>query len=115
MSTAELTPDLLKLGIRAAGVLMVHSSLKSLGRVVGGPEAVIRGLMEALGKAGTLLMPALTYERVTADQPVFDVRRTPGNVGLIPETFRRRAGTRRSVHPTHSVCGVGPLAETLLE
>jgi aminoglycoside 3-N-acetyltransferase len=112
---AQLRDDLLALGVRPGGVLMVHSSLRSLGQVAGGAETVIAGLLAAIGAEGTLLMPALTYERVIPTCPVFDVRHTPGNVGIIPETFRLRPGTLRSVHPTHSVCGVGPLAAALLE
>lgn len=114
MDGTELKNDLLQLGVRPGEVLMVHSSLKALGPVEGGAETVIQALLATLGETGTLLMPALTYERVTADQPIFDVQRTPGNVGLIPETFRLRAGTRRSVHPTHSVCAAGPLTQALL-
>jgi aminoglycoside 3-N-acetyltransferase len=118
MSNQVLTQfqaDLLALGVRPGGVLMVHSSLRALGNVPGGAETVIEGLLATLGEDGTLLMPALTYERVTRQNPRFDVRHTPANVGIIPETFRTRESTRRSVHPTHSVCAVGPLAAALLD
>lgn len=110
----RLTADLLALGVRPGGVLLVHSSLKSLGQAVDGPEIVIQGLLAALGPDGTLLMPALTYETVRSHNPVFDVRTTPSCVGAIPEYFRSREGTHRSLHPTHSVCAVGPLANELL-
>jgi aminoglycoside 3-N-acetyltransferase len=110
----KFVTDLRHLGVRPGGVLMVHSSLKSLGQVPGGAETVIQGLLAVLGEAGTLLMPALTYETVRSDNPVFDARSTPSCVGAIPEFFRTREGTRRSLHPTHSVCGVGPLTEALL-
>ena len=110
----DIARDLRRLGVREGDVLMVHSSLSSMGHVPGGPETVVQGLLEALGNSGTLLMPALSYEHVTSKHPVFDVRRTPSNVGAIPEHFRNRAGTRRSLHPTHSVCGVGVLANNLL-
>ena len=106
--------DLRSLGVQPGGVLLVHSSLKSMGRVPGGPESVIQGLLGALGETGTLLMPALSYLTVTTQNPVFDVRSTPSCVGAIPEYFRKRPGTLRSIHPTHSVCGVGPAAEDLL-
>jgi aminoglycoside 3-N-acetyltransferase len=59
-------------------------------------------------------MPALSYEHVTPAHPTFDVRQTPSNVGAVPELFRTRPGTCRSVHPTHSACGVGPLTDALL-
>ncbi len=93
---------------------MVHSSLSSLGRVEGGPETVIQGLLTALESGGTLLLPALSYEIVTPEAPVFDCLRTRSNVGAIPEYFRTRPGTRRSEHPTHSACAVGPGAEDFL-
>lgn len=102
-------------GVRPGGVLLVHSSLRSLGPVPGGAETVVQGLLEALGPDGTLLMPALSYARVTPQQPVFDVRSTPPNVGALPEYFRTRPGTLRSVHPTHSVSGIGRLAAEILE
>ncbi len=114
--SALLRKDLLALGVRPGGLLLVHSSFRSLkqqGAKAIEPETVIRGLLETLGPEGTLLMPALTFERVTPDNPVFDIRRTPSNVGIIPETFRLRPGTLRSLHPTHSVCAAGPLAADL--
>ncbi|NOY80718.1 MAG: AAC(3) family N-acetyltransferase [Kiritimatiellaeota bacterium] len=106
--------DLKKLGVRSGGVLLVHASFKSLGRVGGGAETVIRALLEALGGDGTLLMPALSYATVNAANPVFDQLNTPSCVGYLPEYFRTRPGTLRSLHPTHSVCGVGRSAGELL-
>jgi len=94
---------------------LVHSSLRSLGPVEGGAETVVLGLLKVLGPDGALLMPALSYESVGARNPFFDVARTPSCVGALPEFFRTRPGTRRSVHPTHSVCGVGGRAAELLD
>ncbi len=109
-----ITDDLLACGLRRGGIALVHSSLSSLGYVPGGPETVIKGLLGALGTEGTLLLPALSYEHVGPMQRVFDVQRTPSNVGAIPEYFRTRKGTQRSVCPTHSVCGLGAQAAALL-
>jgi aminoglycoside 3-N-acetyltransferase len=111
---SRLVDDLVSLGVRPGGVLLVHSSLKSLGPLAGGPAAVIQGLQAALGQQGTLLMPALSYAAVTPEHPEFDVRATPSCVGAIPETFRLTPGVLRSLHPTHSVCGSGPRAAELL-
>ncbi|MBK8026390.1 MAG: AAC(3) family N-acetyltransferase [Chloroflexi bacterium] len=104
-----------ELGVREHGVLLVHSSLRSLGHVEGGPETVIRALVKALGDGGTLLFPALSYETVNSRNPHFDVRNTPSCVGALPEYFRLREGTKRSLHPTHSVCGVGAQVDDLLQ
>jgi aminoglycoside 3-N-acetyltransferase len=110
----RIAQDLLSSGLRRGGSVLVHASLRSMGDVPGGAETVIRGLLDALGPDGTLLMPALSYRYVNAAHPIFDVRRTPSNIGTIPETFRTRAGTIRSVCPTHSVCGIGAQAERFL-
>jgi aminoglycoside 3-N-acetyltransferase len=116
----SLLSDLLSLGVRPGGVLLVHASLRSLGPLPGAgspaarAETVIQALLDVLGPGGTLLFPALSYETVNQQQPVFDVRATPSCVGALPEYFRTRAGTLRSIHPTHSVCGVGRRAAELL-
>lgn len=102
------------LGICGGDTVLVHSSLSRFGHVDGGADAVIDGLLAAVGEGGTLVMPTLTHGRVNALSPVFDVRRTPCSVGLIPETFRQRPGVRRSLHPTHSCAAAGPRADELL-
>jgi aminoglycoside 3-N-acetyltransferase len=105
-----LTAQLLTLGVRRGGVLLVHSSLRSLGPLAGGAETLILGLIQALGPHGTLLMPALSYASVTPANPSFDVVTTPSCIGALPEYFRTRSGTLRSIHPTHSVCASGQMA-----
>lgn len=112
---AQMSAELLGAGVRRGGALLVHSSLRSLGPLAGGAESVIQALLTALGAQGALLMPALSYAHVTPEQPLFDVRHTPSNVGALAEAFRVRPGTRRSLHPTHSVCGMGRQVELLLD
>jgi aminoglycoside 3-N-acetyltransferase len=57
-------------------------------------------------------MPALTFRQ----QPIHihDARSTPSCVGFLTEYFRKRPGTRRSLHPTHSVCAVGSQTQAML-
>ena len=110
----RIAAELNAAGLRRDGQVLVHSSLKSLGRVPGGAETVIRGLLDALGPRGTLLLPALSYRFVNVASPVFDVLRTPSCIGAVAEYFRTRPGTLRSVNPTHSVSGVGAEAREIL-
>jgi aminoglycoside 3-N-acetyltransferase len=110
----RMAADLTALGVRAGGVLLVHSSLRALGPLPDRAEATVRALLRALGDDGTLLMPALSYRTVSAQQPVFDVRHAPSCVGALSEYFRTRPSTIRSVHPTHSVSGTGARAAALL-
>ena len=103
----KFVEDLIQLGVRPGGVLMVHPALRPFEYIPGGPNTIIDGLLEILGTSGTLLMPALSWENVTPQKPVFNLQDTPSCVGLIAETFRRLPNTIRSLHPTHSVCAVG--------
>jgi aminoglycoside 3-N-acetyltransferase len=109
----ELRDQLLaQCGVKRGDVLIVHSSMKSLGPVEGGPAAVVRALQQAVGEDGTLLMPVFT-----SPQPdgVFHHAATPSRTGLITETFRTTPGTLRSRHPTHSVAAWGRRATEFVE
>ena len=77
------------------------------------PEEVIRDIQAVIGKEGTLLMPALTYDNVTSENPIFDSDKTEPCIGLLPRTFWRMDNVIRSMNPTHSVCAWGKLAHTL--
>ncbi|MBX9623570.1 MAG: AAC(3) family N-acetyltransferase, partial [Gemmataceae bacterium] len=109
----RLAADLGRLGVRPGGVLIVHSSLSAVGYVPGGPAAVIGALADAVGPAGTLVLPTHTWEWVEGGLREFDARTTPSCVGKLTEVFRALPGAVRSLHPTHSVAALGPDAEAL--
>ena len=101
-SRNQIGDDLWRLGVLPGGVLMVHSSFKSLGPVPGGIETVIAGLLEALGPTGTLLMPGLCWEQVSREHPIFPPipSAARGSLSLsflpaIPWIPRRAAKTHR--------------------
>jgi len=108
------TNDLINLGVRPGHILMVHSALSSFRYVPGGATTIIQGLLNVLGKGGTLLMPALSWENVTKQNPFFDQFKTKSCVGIIAETFRLLPNVQRSIHPTHSVCSLGPMTDVLI-
>jgi aminoglycoside 3-N-acetyltransferase len=110
-------PELLYETLRAAGirkgcVLLVHSSWDRFHNFTGTARDVLDVLENLVGDEGTLLMPAHTH--YGEEGPfVFDARRSPAHTGILCEMFRRERGVVRSLHPTHSVCARGPLAEAL--
>lgn len=112
---ARLGRDLAAMGIRAGDVLLVHSSLRSIGWVDGGPAAVIAAFKDILGPTGTLVMPVFTFNVSGWGVGAFDHAATPSRVGLITEIFRRSPGVLRSKHPTHSVAACGPLAAEFVD
>lgn len=95
-------------------VVMVHSSLGSVGWTEGGPNTVIAALLEVIGSRGTLVMPAESPQLGDeTNQDVFDPRTTPTTMGAIPEAFRSHPGTLRSGHPLVSVCANGSRAHEI--
>ena len=113
----RIAQDLAALGIARGDVVFVHSSLKSLGWVDGGADAVIAAFMDVLGSDGLMVVPTLTWSFAHGDlaKHVFDPKETPSRVGKISDTLWRRPGAFRSAHPTHSIAGLGPRAEELVQ
>ena len=60
ITQTQLREGFAALGVPQGGKVLVHSSLRSLGQVEGGADAVIDSLLAVLGPAGTLLVPTLT-------------------------------------------------------
>ena len=112
----QIAADARALGVREGSVLLVHSSLKSLGRQGLTPAHVIEGLRLALGDHGTLVFPTLSYMSCgPAHSLTFDVKNTPSCVGAIPEYFRTSVeGAKRSLCPTHSCAAIGELQEAVV-
>jgi len=97
------------LGLNPGDVILMHSSMKALGTKKA-PIEFIEDIISVIGPEGTLLLPALTYENVSSDQPLFKAGETEPCIGLLPRTFFHMPGVVRSLHPTHSVCAFGMLA-----
>ncbi len=114
LDRATLVRDLTRLGVPRGGLLMVHSSLRSLGHVAGGANAVLDALLETLGPDGTLVLPTFTYPIARDPGFVFDPHRTPSLMGAISDAGRRHPRARRSLHLQHSIAVIGPLAETIV-
>jgi aminoglycoside 3-N-acetyltransferase len=127
-----LVRELGELGIHAGDILLVHSSLSSLGWVCGAEQTVVAALMERLGSSGTLVMPTHTPDNtdpanwrnppvpeswwsvIRSSMPAFDPEMTPTKrLGRIPETFRKFPGVMRSYHPIGSFAAWGRHAAAL--
>jgi len=109
--TQQLIRDGLRdLGIAAGDSLILHCSLSSMGYVVGGIEALIDAVLEAVGSEGTVMMPTLP----DIYQP-FNARTSPSTVGKVSEAFRLRPEALRSHHPSHAVSAIGKRAAELTE
>lgn len=135
VTCGQLVRDFRRLGVTTGQTLLVHASLRSLGWVSGGADAVVSALRQALGPGGNIVVPASTEansdtsrkhrERIahmTANQvkryreemPAFDPATTKSGAGAIAERVRKSAGAVRSDHPQSSFAAIGPDAEYLM-
>ena len=122
----SLASDLRALGVAAGDTVLMHSSARSLGFVAGGTQAVVQALLDALGPAGTLVVPTHTpdntdpgdwrnppvpeawWPAIRLQAPGFDRCRTPSRwMGVIAETVRTWPGALRSDHPQVSFAALG--------
>lgn len=118
---SSLANDLRELGLREGMTVIVHSSMKSLGWVCGGPVAIIQALQDVITSKGTIIMPAHSADisdprewgnpaipeewvtEVMNELPPFDPNVTPTlAMGAISESFRTYPDVKRSYHPVHS-------------
>ena len=131
-----LVADLRALGVPAGGTLLVHCSFRRVGVVDGGPPTLLAALREALGPAGTIVVPAQTannsltspvYRAATAGMsaterarfqetmPGFDPGTTPSyGVGVLAEQVRSQPEALRSGHPQTSFAALGPAAAEIV-
>lgn len=93
--------------------MMVHSSLRSFGRVEAGARTVIEALMEVVTPSGTLLMPSFNHNYIFDDggPGYFHPAETPTFNGAIPDLFWRLSGVYRSLDPTHAFAAWGKHAQ----
>src|SRR5262249_61992835 len=109
---AALVPILERFGVPPDGVVVVHSAIAPLSRRGLRAEAMIEALIDYM-RGGNLFMPTMTWRTVTPEQPHWDELETPSHTGVLTEIFRTRYASGRSIHPTHSVAGLGPAAPLL--
>lgn len=124
-----LVRDLRALGVRAGGVLMVHTKMSAIGWVVGGTQTAIEALLEVLGPEGTLIAyagweddpwhlaawPPEWQAAYRAELPPFDPELSEADhaVGRLPERLRTWPGSRASGGHVMRMVAVGARAEWL--
>jgi aminoglycoside N3'-acetyltransferase len=130
----HITKEDIKLGlqtlkVKEGSLLGVHSSLSSMGHVVGGAHTVLDALFETVGRTGTIVMSTyllsrpleLTAEEISRGMTwkvkrlAFDDLSSPSGMGVIADTFRQRDDVVRWYHPFHSVSAWGTNANMLCQ
>ncbi|WP_144124416.1 aminoglycoside N(3)-acetyltransferase [Catellatospora sichuanensis] len=132
-TTATLAADLDKLGLSRGDVVLLHTSMKSVGFTAGGTHAVVQAFLDVLGPEGTLVVPTHTPDNtdpavwqhppvpeawwpvIREQTPGFDPARTPSRwMGVLAESVRTWPGAVRSDHPQVSFAALGAHAAAVV-
>jgi aminoglycoside 3-N-acetyltransferase len=128
----RLVADLRSLGLRRGQDLLIHCSLRQVGRIEGRAATLLAAILEVAGPEATLVVPTQTTlnsltsraflsatagldahqrARFVAAMPRFDPASTPSTgMGAFAEHLRTRPSAARSSHPQVSFAAIGPRA-----
>ncbi len=127
----RITRDLVRLGVKEGEIVLVHSSLSSIGSVPGGEQAVAAAIRRVVGPHGTIVVPsqswqlcdptylkmapAETWDQTRDSLPPYDKRWTPTRtMGRLAEAIRTHPEALRSDHPHRSFAAWGPAAADIV-
>lgn len=105
-------------------ILMIHSSFDGMLPMYTGNLSKLLSLIISYCKQNniTLAMPTFfggtnlqAKEYYEKGNQIFNVKKTASQIGLLTEIFRTTKNVKRSIHPTHSISAVGPLADQLIK
>lgn len=95
MTRKDIAAALRTVGLKTGAIVLVHSSLSSIGRVEGGGQALFDAFRDVLGKEGTLVVPIF------------------GTFGVLTDLVRSHPDAVRSRIPKGAVAALGPAAAEL--
>ena len=118
--------DLKRLGISRGQTVMLHSSVKAVGRVMGGPNVILTAFLETPGSEGTSMMyadwqdipdfvldlPPETRRVYYDEHPPFDplTARAVRDHSILAQLLCSWPGSHRSSNPEASIVSVGARA-----
>ncbi|MEE9453045.1 MAG: AAC(3) family N-acetyltransferase [Paracoccaceae bacterium] len=127
----DISRDIRKLGVKPGHVIMVHASLKKIGKVKDGAQGVLSAIEVVIGANGTIMMvlgaandrawvndhPADERAALLKGATPFDAAKTPADpeVGYLAEALRLHPKALVSNHPEGRFAALGARAAELLK
>ena len=114
-------------GVGEGSLLVVHSSYEALEATGLEPDAIVEGLLNLVGKTGTLAMPAIrkfkgepSYAERTGFEKLdivckYNPRKTKVSSGVLPYYMVLRDDSEVSRFPLNPMVAIGPLAKEMME
>lgn len=106
------------LHIQKGDTVFIHSSMDFL-NIEFSPFRILNILIDIVGAEGTLIFPSwhiqMRAEEYLQDKEnLFDIEKSRGVLGLLPELARRNLQSQRSVHPINSIVALGKNAKEII-
>ena len=135
-SGEQIGDDLKELGLPAGVCVLVHASMRAVGKVTNGAAGFVEALQAVVGPDGVIMAPTFTpqfrdpdewtnppeteeaRDSIRSQLTCFDVQSTPADLprmGILCEVLRTMPNALRSDHPTHSFAAIGSPAATLTQ
>jgi aminoglycoside 3-N-acetyltransferase len=126
LTRSDLAGDLRRIGLVEGDAVMVHAAFGRVGTVLGGPDALVDAVFDAIGSDGTLLSyqdwelgadvwdeEGRVLEAFRDHVPPYDpaTARPARDHGILAAVIGTRPGVRRSGNPGASVAALGARAE----
>jgi len=114
-SKLKIKEMLKNLGVISGDIVMIHSSIYSLGRVEEGLDGFFEALIEYVGEGGGLIVPTFTYSYRRNE--IFDIKNTKSavDIGVFSEFIRKKDISVRNLDPLFSMTAVGGSAVSLIQ
>ena len=103
------------LGVISGDIVMIHSSIYSLGRVEEGLDGFFEAIIEYVGEGGGLIVPTFTYSYRRNE--IFDIKNTKSavDIGVFSEFIRKKDISIRNLDPLFSMTAIGGSAVSLIQ
>lgn len=112
----RIEEDLRELGVRAGKAVLVHASLRSVGKMENGASTLLDALRNVVGENGTILVPAFRNPHSPFFTATEDWDTPPADtvtVGAFAEWVRQQSEAFVSHHPVYRFAAIGANAEFL--
>lgn len=102
------------LGIPDGANVIIHTSLRSIGKIEGGAETLLDILVDNItSRGGLLCVPTHTWKNLGTDKITLDLTNPETNLGAFPTVALHDARGVRSHNPTHSMVVFGDRQKAL--
>lgn len=109
----NLKKSLIKIGIEDHDLIQFVINHNRLAKEGIYADEYLNLLFKLVDKDCTIVMNCFTWNSFCQNN-YFHINKTPSEVGLASEIFRRMKNVTRSPHPIYSMCAKGPMAEEIM-